>query len=104
MAKGRKQSRQSRHLPASRSSAASLSHPQRAIRGRAGIYWALAVGLSAVIVYLNALGNDFVLDDIRLIRDNLRIRSLANVPHLFVSSYWDLSGPQALYRPLVLAT
>jgi tetratricopeptide (TPR) repeat protein len=64
----------------------------------------LAVGLSAVIVYLNALGHEFVLDDTRLIRDNLRIRSLANVPHLFVSSYWDLTGPQALYRPLVLAT
>jgi tetratricopeptide (TPR) repeat protein len=101
MAKGRKQGR---HRPAGRSPGASSSDPQRATRGRAGIYWALAVGLSAVVVYLNALGNDFVLDDIRLIRDNLRIRSLANVPHLFVSSYWDLNGPQGLYRPLVLAT
>jgi hypothetical protein len=101
MAKGRKQRP---HRPAGRSPGASLVERQRAARGRAGIYCALAVGLSAVIVYANALGNDFVLDDIRLIRDNLRIRSLANVPHLFVSSYWDLNGPQALYRPLVLAT
>jgi tetratricopeptide (TPR) repeat protein len=81
-----------------------LSERRRAAGGRAGIYWALAVGVSAVVVYLNALGNDFVLDDTRLIRDNLRIRSLANIPHLFVSSYWDLIGPQALYRPVVLAT
>jgi tetratricopeptide (TPR) repeat protein len=64
----------------------------------------LAVAASAVVVYLNAFGNEFVLDDIRLVRDNVRIRSLANVAHLFASSYWDLEGAQALYRPLVLAT
>jgi tetratricopeptide (TPR) repeat protein len=69
-----------------------------------GFYWTLAVGLSAAVVYLNALGNDFVLDDVRLIRDNPRIRSLANVPGLFMSSYWGTAGAQALYRPLVLAT
>ena len=101
MAKGRKQSRD---RSAERSPRASLSERQTATLNRAAIYWALAVGVSAAMVYLNALGNDFVLDDISLIRDNLRIRSLANVPHLFVSSYWDLNGPQALYRPLVLAT
>jgi protein O-mannosyl-transferase len=101
MAKGRKQSR---HRPAGRSSGPSTNARQRATPERAAIYWALAVGLSAVIVYLNAPGKDFVLDDIRLIRDNLRIRSLANIPHFFASSYWDLKGPQALYRPLVLTT
>jgi tetratricopeptide (TPR) repeat protein len=58
----------------------------------------------AILCYVNAVGNEFVLDDTRLIRDNLRIRTLANVPHLFASSYWDLSGPQALYRPLVLVS
>ena len=44
-------------------------HGERAARSRAGVphgdLWALAVGLSAVIVYLNAFGNDFVLDDTR---------------------------------------
>ncbi len=71
---------------------------------RAAVYWLVAIGVTAVAIYLNAPGNDFVLDDIRLIRDNTRIRSLANVPRLFTSSYWDLQGAQALYRPLVLAT
>jgi protein O-mannosyl-transferase len=71
---------------------------------RAALYWAVAVGLAAVVPYLNAVGNEFVLDDTRLIRDNLRIRSLANIPHLFASPYWDVEGPQALYRPLVLAS
>jgi protein O-mannosyl-transferase len=60
--------------------------------------------VTAILCYVNAVGNEFVLDDTRLIRDNLRIRTLANVPHLFASSYWDLSGPQALYRPLVLVS
>lgn len=73
-------------------------------RDRAPILWALAVALAAVAAYLNAFGNEFVLDDIRLVRDNVRIRTLANVPHLFASSYWDVEGAQALYRPLVLAS
>ena len=73
-------------------------------RTKPGRYWALAVGLSAVVCYLNAFGQEFVFDDIRLIRDNLRIRSLANVPHLFATSYWDLEGSQGLYRPLVLVS
>jgi protein O-mannosyl-transferase len=82
-----------------------LSHGEQTVsQRRVGFYWALAVGLSAVLVYLNALGNDFVLDDIRLVRDNVSIRSLANVPDLFVSSYWGGTTAQALYRPLVLAT
>jgi tetratricopeptide (TPR) repeat protein len=66
--------------------------------------WAAAVAVLAVVVYLNAFGNGFVLDDVRLIRDNVRIRSLANVPQFFASSYWGAEGAQALYRPLVLAT
>ena len=54
--------------------------------------------------YVNAVGNEFVLDDTRIIRDNLRIGRSPTFPHLFASSYWDLAGPQALYRPLVLVT
>jgi tetratricopeptide (TPR) repeat protein len=101
MAKGRKQRRQ---RPAGRGPGATSHERQSATLNRAAIYWALAIAICAVIVYLNATVNDFVLDDIRLVRDNLRIRSLASVPHLFASSYWDLTGPQGLYRPLVLAT
>jgi protein O-mannosyl-transferase len=78
--------------------------PQLTPRGPAVRHWALAVGLSAVLVYLNALGNEFVLDDTRIIRDNLRIRSLGNIPGFFTSSYWDQGGTQALYRPVVLAS
>src|SRR5438477_12481068 len=65
-------------------------------------YWATAIGLSAVVVYLNAIGNEFVLDDTRIIAENLRIRSLSNIPALFISPYWDVAGTQGLYRPLAL--
>src|SRR6185295_18476820 len=52
------------------------------------LYWSLAIAAAAVLVYLNAFGHEFVLDDTRIIRDNVRIRSFANIPELFRSSYW----------------
>lgn len=88
--------------PASPSPGAASSGPPA--NGHAGRYWALAVVLSAVLVYLNAFGHDFVLDDTRIIQDNVRIRSIANIPALFASSYWGQGGTNALYRPLALAT
>ena len=96
---GSKRRRSNRRSPGS-------SDPGNRVRhgANASLYWALAVGLTAIACYVNAVGNEFVLDDTRLIRDNLRIRSLANIPHLFASSYWDVAGPQALYRPLVLVS
>ena len=77
---------------------------QAAPPSRAALVWAIAVAASAVLVYLNAFGNGFVLDDTRLVRDNVRIRSLASVPQLFASSYWGIEGAQGLYRPLALAS
>lgn len=100
MAKGRKQGRPR----SARQGQARSSKRTPAARSRAAWCWVAAIAVVATGVYLNAFGNDFVLDDTRLIRDNVRIRSLANLPHLFASSYWDLEGTQGLYRPLVLAT
>ena len=97
-------SRRGRHRRGA-ASVSRASRPENVEVGRSNaFYWALAVGVSAVLCYVNAVGNDFVLDDTRLVRDNLRIQSLANVPNLFVTSYWDVAGPQALYRPLVLVS
>jgi len=79
--------------------------PQRpTARDRGGVYWAIAIVVAAILVYANAVGNAFVLDDTRIIRDDLRIRSLSNIPALFASPYWDLQGANALYRPLVLVS
>ena len=97
MAKAQKQKR-------SGSTARKPSTPSPPRRGRSELLWALAVVLAAVLVYLNAIGNEFVLDDTRIIRDNVRIRSLAGVPGLFTSSYWGTEGTQGLYRPLVLVS
>lgn len=88
--------------PDGRASAAPLT--ARRPRTRDELVWALGVVLAAVLVYVNAIGSEFVLDDTRIIRDNVRIRSLANVPGLFTSSYWGTEGTQGLYRPLVLVS
>jgi len=64
----------------------------------------LVVALAAALAYANAFGNQFVYDDILVIRDNPRIRSLGNVPGFFASSYWGRAGALALYRPLVVTS
>jgi tetratricopeptide (TPR) repeat protein len=79
-------------------------HTSAAPRLRPELLWSLAIVIAAVVVYVNAIGNEFVLDDTRIIRDNVRIRSLANIPGLFASSYWGTAGTQGLYRPLVLVS
>ena len=101
MAKGRKHNRV---RTATRGPDASSTRRSQTPWRQAATMCGFAVALAAVIVYLNAFGNEFVLDDTRIIRDNVRIRSLANVPGLFASSYWDLEGTNALYRPMVLAS
>jgi hypothetical protein len=66
-----------------------------------GRYCALAVGLSAVIVYLNAFGNEFVLDDTGHSRQPAHTVA-RSVPVLRVVMR-DLDGAR-LYRPMVLAS
>ncbi len=66
--------------------------------------WLLGVALLSVVVYLNTFGNAFVFDDLDIIRDNVRIRSLSNIPELFSTNYWGDRANQGLYRPLVLTT
>ena len=95
MRKGRPHTRR-----AARTNAPNPSHGER----RQIRIWAIAIAALAAVAYLNAFGHAFVLDDTRLIRDNVRIRSLADVPRLFADSYWGAQGAQALYRPLPLAT
>ncbi|HEX9243380.1 MAG TPA: hypothetical protein VF875_13140 [Anaeromyxobacter sp.] len=63
---------------------------------------------AACAVYANSIGNDFVWDDVDLIKDNPVIRDLGNLPKLATTSYWDLGRPgervPANYRPLTVAT
>lgn len=58
----------------------------------------------AAAVYLNAFGHEFTFDDAQIIRDNIRIRSLGDVPQLFTTNYWGDIADRGLYRPLTLLT
>lgn len=67
--------------------------------------WPLLVVLVAIAVYVNSGHNAFALDDLPLVRDNPDVRSVADLPRLFVRPYWPLVAENAgLYRPLTSAT
>jgi len=57
----------------------------------------LAIGASA-----RGLFNDFVYDDIPLIRDNVRVHDLAHVREIFGHAYWPPPFVEQLYRPLTV--
>jgi tetratricopeptide (TPR) repeat protein len=62
---------------------------------------ALAVGGFAGALFAVVIGNDFILDDAWLIRDNPFIQNLGNLPRFFASDYWEPRLRAGLYRPLV---
>ena len=60
------------------------------------------VALLALSSCVAGLMNDFVYDDIPLIRDNARIHSLANWRELLTLPYWPPPYAQDLYRPMAV--
>ena len=67
--------------------------------------WIIAVvAAAAFLVYVNTLWNDFVFDDIPIVRQNPNIRGLSKIPEIFSSGYGEGTqlGFTALYRPLVI--
>ena len=78
-------------------------------RRPAAAYWVVA--LLACLVFLNTLPNDFVYDDIIVVRKNTRIHSLANWSEIWLTDWWYYPPEQTeerhrdrLYRPLVMQT
>ena len=74
-----------------------------------GASWGGALLLFAAVfaVYLGALSGQFVYDDLLVIQQNPQITSLANVPAIFGSSYWDFIDAEGAshvgyYRPLTM--
>ena len=63
---------------------------------------ALLVALVGAIVYLNALGNGFALDDTHIVVENVEIHALSSLPGALASPYWP--GPDGralgLWRPV----
>jgi hypothetical protein len=61
------------------------------------------VFLLAVICFANSIGNDFVYDDVSIIRDNTRLARPFNLKAFFSTTYWGPGYPdQGLYRPLTI--
>jgi tetratricopeptide (TPR) repeat protein len=61
----------------------------------------LLVALVSTIVFLNALGNEFVFDDKVLVVENEAIRSFRNIPEVFGDNLWGFLGRASnYYRPL----
>jgi len=58
-----------------------------------------------VLVYANALDNDFHYDDFHSIVDNRHVRSLANIPQFFTDPQtFSMLTQRAMFRPLVLTS
>lgn len=97
-----------------------LSHPQssEALRNGSPVIFSMMesilaspvktiIGLAvlSVLVYLNSIGNGFAYDDVLIIEKNPLIRSVSNIPRLFIIGYWDTwYAGAAAYRPFLMMT
>ncbi|HMW02834.1 MAG TPA: hypothetical protein PKE58_22035, partial [Acidobacteriota bacterium] len=58
-----------------------------------------------MFVYLNSIGNGFAYDDVLIIEKNPLLRSVSNIPRLFLIGYWDTwYAGAAAYRPFLMMT
>ncbi len=74
------------------------------LANRPRVLGGLAIGLAA-LTYANALANGFAYDDTPIIVHNPAIRSLADLPRLWLSGYWDhRQAGLSNYRPLFALT
>lgn len=63
----------------------------------------LCIIFISIGIYVNTLGNGFILDDYGTIVDNAFIKDLRNLPKLFDPNYFQLSD-EMTYRPFVTVT
>lgn len=75
---------------------------QRAWSTRAPTLAALCVLLAALVASLSGLGNGFALDDVLIIEGRALVHSLADLPALLTTAYWQLPPDDTLWRPLGL--
>lgn len=60
----------------------------------------IIVSVIALIASVPGLLNDFVYDDVAIIRDNLRVHSLSHWRDILLSPYWPPPFVEQLYRPV----
>ena len=77
-----------------------LTHALAALAARP-LRAALLCGAVAVLVYANALGNQFAYDDVHILIENPEIQDVRNLPGLLVNPYWpgEYSRGLGLWRP-----
>ncbi len=67
----------------------------------------LLLALAVLVVFSPATRGEFVYDDIQIIAQNQQITKFANIPGLFLQSYWDFANETApevsYYRPLTMS-
>lgn len=67
-------------------------------------YFIFTIVVISISVYLNALSNGFVYDDVDQIVENPWIRDIRHIPQIFSFNFWGFSGDAAIsnyYRPMV---
>ena len=62
----------------------------------------LFIAIVTFLVYLNALGNDFVFDDKDLVSENPLVWDTKNIPQVLQSEFQLSSTTTGFYRPLIL--
>ncbi len=70
---------------------------------RAAWIWSALVALACAAAYAGTLRNDFVFDDIAIVRDNPRLKSWGEAPGLLMSDYWESqTETDKLWRPVTM--
>src|SRR3990172_2339230 len=70
------------------------------------VYWRWVLVVVGVVVFFDALGGGFVMDDYSVVAYNPLVRSVKNIPRMFLGSmFFDVakteSGGGQFYRPVV---
>ena len=100
-------SSQSRTAHAPKPTAPEAAHPAAGLSKTALWGGALLLAVAVFGAYFAALSGEFVYDDLLVIQQNPQITSLANIPEIFGSSYWDFVDAESAshvgyYRPLTM--
>ncbi|KAF0191635.1 MAG: hypothetical protein FD167_6038, partial [bacterium] len=64
----------------------------------------LIIVLLPLLCFSNSLLGEFVYDDNLVVEENVYIKTLSNIPNLFLQTYWGENSGQGLYRPLTHIT
>ena len=77
----------------------------RGDRGLTVRQWSIIVCMAAVAIYIQTLSHGFAFDDVMEVAHNQQLRSVIQLPKIFMSTAWAGSGWDIqLYRPMTMAS